>query len=262
MWRPQLLAARTNEGRYRRDKACCVPTKTHLSRTPACAAVAWHWLSVPGRDGSTPHDGAGANPRPHRNPRGFSISPPARIMNNPPWGKDGSTLDLHGQGAASTLGHTVAPLDPLKKSSRHSETSRTSPREVPSHTLIRRPGSPACVRTRGQERTWPSRSTSHRHKLGRPPGCPPRKLPRTPSRCRMRRGGCYYASTTAYSAPNSPLPDGVQPSQGVHPTDGRGRHRRRARGPVTQDVSILDMVSDRAKALSTTSARRRRSLSD
>ncbi len=64
------------------------------------------------------------------------------------------------------------------------------------------------------------------------------------------RAGCYYASTTSYAGPELAAADGVQPAQGVHPALGEGDTAAEREALLRKNSSILDMVSERAKALS------------
>src|SRR6202012_3214770 len=62
--------------------------------------------------------------------------------------------------------------------------------------------------------------------------------------------GCYYASTTSYSGPNSPLPMEYNPRKVFIQLMGEGDTAAERAALLQKNTSILDMVSERAKALS------------
>jgi hypothetical protein len=62
--------------------------------------------------------------------------------------------------------------------------------------------------------------------------------------------GCYYASTTSYASPNTPLPMEYNPRKVFIQLMGEGDTAAERDALLRKNSSILDMVSDRAKALS------------
>ena len=62
---------------------------------------------------------------------GFFYIPHGAIMNNTPFGKDVDAWTSTGSGADFKLGHTVAPLEPLKKYVTTFENWRTTQRAAP-----------------------------------------------------------------------------------------------------------------------------------
>jgi hypothetical protein len=61
--------------------------------------------------------------------------------------------------------------------------------------------------------------------------------------------GCYYASTTSYSGPNTPLPMEYNPRKVFIQLMGEGDTAAERAALLRENVSILDMITDRAKAL-------------
>src|SRR6202034_1485089 len=62
--------------------------------------------------------------------------------------------------------------------------------------------------------------------------------------------GCYYASTTSYAGPHSPLPMEYNPRKVFIQLMGEGDTAAERDALLKKNASILDMVSDRAKSLS------------
>ncbi|MEJ0008796.1 MAG: DUF1552 domain-containing protein [Steroidobacteraceae bacterium] len=62
--------------------------------------------------------------------------------------------------------------------------------------------------------------------------------------------GCYYASTTSYAGPTSPLPMEYNPRKVFIQLMGEGDTAAERDALLRKNSSILDMVSDRAKSLS------------
>jgi hypothetical protein len=61
--------------------------------------------------------------------------------------------------------------------------------------------------------------------------------------------GCYYASTTSYAGPNSPLPMEYNPRKVFIQLMGEGDTAAEREALLRKNASILDMINDRAKAL-------------
>jgi hypothetical protein len=61
--------------------------------------------------------------------------------------------------------------------------------------------------------------------------------------------GCYYASTTSYSGPNTPLPMEYNPRKVFIQLMGEGDTAAERAALLRENVSILDMINDRAKSL-------------
>ena len=64
--------------------------------------------------------------------------------------------------------------------------------------------------------------------------------------------GCYYASTTAYSGPNSPLPMEYNPRKVYIELLGEGDTASERAALLRENKSLLDMVMDHAKSLDRT----------
>jgi hypothetical protein len=62
--------------------------------------------------------------------------------------------------------------------------------------------------------------------------------------------GCYYASTTAYAGPNSPLPMEYNPRKVFIQLMGEGDTAAEREALLRKNASILDMINERAKTLS------------
>src|SRR5580700_3520721 len=88
-------------------------TKKHLSRRTFLrgSGVA---LALPFLDAMVPAATAYAQAAP-KTRAGFFYIPHGAIMNNTPFGKEVDAWTSNGSGADFKLGHTVAPLEPLKK---------------------------------------------------------------------------------------------------------------------------------------------------
>jgi len=61
--------------------------------------------------------------------------------------------------------------------------------------------------------------------------------------------GCYYASTTSYSGPNSPLPMEYNPRKVFIQLMGEGDTAAERDALLRKNASILDMINERAKSL-------------
>src|SRR6202034_2894876 len=64
--------------------------------------------------------------------------------------------------------------------------------------------------------------------------------------------GCYYASTTSYSGPNTPLPMEYNPRKVFIQLMGEGDTAAERDALLRRNTSILDMINDRAKSLNST----------
>jgi hypothetical protein len=185
---------------------------------------------------------------------GFFYLPHGAIMNNTPFGKDVDAWTSSGRGADFKLGHTVAPLDPLKKYVTTFENIENNAAGGSVHTL-----NPAtwlsCVRPDTQAKGASMAITLDQiiaQKLGQTTALPSLELASetTIQVAACGGAGCYYASTTSYAGPNTPLPMEYNPRKVFIQLMGEGDTAAERDALLRKNTSILDMVSERAKALS------------
>ena len=185
---------------------------------------------------------------------GFFYLPHGAIMNNTPFGKDVDAWTSTGSGADFKLGHTVAPLEPLKKYVTTFENIENNAAGGSVHTL-----NPAtwlsCVRPDTQAKGASMAITLDQviaQKLGQTTALPSLEVASetTIQVAACGGAGCYYASTTSYSGPNSPLPMEYNPRKVFIQLMGEGDTAAERDALLRKNASILDMVSERAKALS------------
>jgi hypothetical protein len=185
---------------------------------------------------------------------GFFYLPHGAIMNNTPFGKDVDAWTSTGSGADFKLGHTVAPLEPLKKYVTTFSNIENNAAGGSVHTL-----NPAtwlsCVRPDTQAKGASMAITLDQviaQKLGQTTALPSLEVASetTIQVAACGGAGCYYASTTSYSGPNSPLPMEYNPRKVFIQLMGEGDTAAERDALLRKNASILDMVSERAKALS------------
>ncbi len=171
---------------------------------------------------------------------GFFYIPHGAIMNNTPFGKEVDAWTSSGKGADFKLGHTVAPLEPLKNYVTTFENLENLAAGGSVHTL-----NPAtwlsCVRPDTAAKGASMAITLDQviaQNLGQKTALPSLEVASetTIQVAACGGAGCYYASTTSYSGAHLAAADGVQPAQGVHPAHGRGRHGGRTRGAAAQEL--------------------------
>src|ERR1700761_1022042 len=226
-------------------------TKKHLSRRTfrRGSGVA---LALPFLDAMVPAATALADTAAAPKTRaGFFYIPHGAIGNNTPFGKDVDAWTCSGKGADFKLGHTVAPLEPVKN---YVTTFENLAAGGSVHTL-----NPAtwlsCVRPDTAAKGASMAITLDQviaQKLGQKTALPSLEVASetTIQVAACGGAGCYYASTTSYAGPNTPLPMEYNPRKVFIQLMGEGDTAAEREALLRMNTSILDMVSDRAKALS------------
>lgn len=185
---------------------------------------------------------------------GFFYLPHGAIMNNTPFGKEVDAWTCSGRGADFKLGHTLAPLEPLKKYITTFENLENTAAGGSVHTL-----NPAtwlsCVRPDTAAKGASMAITLDQviaQKLGQTTALPSLEVAAetTIQVAACGGAGCYYASTTSYAGPNTPLPMEYNPRKVFIQLMGEGDTAPEREALLRKNASILDMVSERAKALS------------
>ena len=185
---------------------------------------------------------------------GFFYLPHGTIMNNTPFGKEVDFWTSSGKGADFTLGKTLASLEPIKKYVTTFENIENTAAGGSVHTL-----NPAtwlsCVRPDTQAKGASMSVTLDQviaQKLGQKTALPSLEVSSetTIQVAACGGAGCYYASTTSYAGPNTPLPMEFNPRKVFIQLMGEGDTAAEREALLRKNSSILDMVSDRAKALS------------
>jgi hypothetical protein len=185
---------------------------------------------------------------------GFFYLPHGAIMNNTPFGKDVDGWSSSGKGADFKLGHIVAPLEPLKRYVTTFDNIENTAAGGSVHTL-----NPAtwlsCVRPDTQAKGASMAITLDQiiaQKLGQTTALPSLEVASetTIQVAACGGAGCYYASTTSYAGPNTPLPMEYNPRKVFIQLMGEGDTAAEREALLHKNTSILDMVSERAKALS------------
>ena len=229
-------------------------TKKHLSRRTFLrgSGVA---LALPFLDAMVPAATALAQTAAAPKTRaGFFYLPHGAIMNNTPFGKEVDAWTCSGSGADFKLGHTIAPLEPLKQYVTTFENIENNAAGGSVHTL-----NPAtwlsCVRPDTQAKGASMAITLDQviaRKLGQTTALPSLEVASetTIQVAACGGAGCYYASTTSYAGPNTPLPMEYNPRKVFIQLMGEGDTAAERDALLRKNSSILDMVSERAKALS------------
>ena len=185
---------------------------------------------------------------------GFFYIPHGAIQNNTPYGKEVDAWTSSGKGADFKLGHTVEPLDPVKKYVTTFENIENLAAGGSVHTL-----NPAtwlsCVRPDTAAKTASMAITLDQviaQKLGQKTALPSLEVcsETTIQVAACGGAGCYYASTTSYAGPNTPLPMEYNPRKVFIQLMGEGDTAAERQALIRKNASILDMINDRAKSLS------------
>ncbi len=185
---------------------------------------------------------------------GFFYLPHGTIMNNTPFGKEVDFWTSSGKGADFTLGKTLASLEPLKKYVTTFENIENTAAGGSVHTL-----NPAtwlsCVRPDTQAKGASMAITLDQviaQKIGQMTALPSLEVSSetTIQVAACGGAGCYYASTISYASPNTPLPMEYNPRKVFIQLMGEGDTAAERQALLEKNASILDMVTDRAKALS------------
>ena len=228
-------------------------TKKHLSRRTFLrgSGVA---LALPFMDAMVPAATALANTEAAPKARaGFFYIPHGAIMNNTVFGKEVDVWSSTGKGADFQLGKTLASLEPYKKYVTTFDNLENLAALGSVHTY-----NPAtwlsCVHpdtaAKGASMSITLDQVIAQH-IGQKTALPSLEVcsETTIQVAACGGAGCYYASTTSYSAPNSPLPMEYNPRKVFIQLMGEGDTAAERAALLRENVSILDMINDRAKAL-------------
>ena len=187
---------------------------------------------------------------------GFFYIPHGAIMNNTVYGKEVDAWTSTGKGADFKLGKTLASLEPYKNYVTTFDNLENLAAGGSVHTL-----NPAtwlsCVRpdtaAKGASMAVTLDQVIVQH-LGQKTALPSLELcsETTIQVAACGGAGCYYASTTSYSGPNSPLPMEYNPRKVFIQLMGEGDTAAERDALLRRNTSILDMINDRAKALNST----------
>jgi Protein of unknown function (DUF1552) len=158
-----------------------------------------------------------------------------------------------GKGADFKLGHIVAPLEPLKKYVTTFENIENLAAGGSVHTL-----NPAtwlsCVRPDTAAKEASMAITLDQviaQRLGQKTVLPSLEVASetTIQVAACGGAGCYYASTTSYGGPNSPLPMEYNPRKVFIQLMGEGDTAAERETLLRKNTSILDMIAGRAQSL-------------
>src|SRR5690349_8992890 len=178
---------------------------------------------------------------------GFFYIPHGAIMNNTPFGKEVDAWTSSGKGADFKLGQIVSPLETFENIENLAAGGSV-------HTL-----NPAtwlsCVRPDTAAKSASMAITLDQviaQKLGQKTALPSLEVASetTIQVAACGGAGCYYASTTSYAGPNTPLPMEYNPREVFIQLMGEGDTAAEREALLKKNASILDMISDRAKTLS------------
>jgi hypothetical protein len=184
---------------------------------------------------------------------GFFYIPHGAIANNTPYGKEVDAWSSTGKGADFKLGHTLSSLEPLKNYVTTFDNLENAASLGSVHTL-----NPAtwlsCVRPDTAAKGASMSITLDQviaQKLGQKTALPSLEVcsETTIQVAACGGAGCYYASTTAYAGPNSPLPMEYNPRKVFIQLMGEGDTAAERDALLRKNGSILDMIKDRTQAL-------------
>jgi len=228
-------------------------TKKHLSRRTFLrgGSVA---LALPFLDAMVPAATALADTAAAPKTRaGFFYIPHGAIMNNTPFGKEVDEWTSTGKGADFKLGKTLASLEPVKNYVTTFDNLENLAAAGSVHTL-----NPAtwlsCIHPDTAAKGASMAITLDQviaKKLGQKTALPSLEIcsETTIQVAACGGAGCYYASTTSYAGPNSPLPMEYNPRKVFIQLMGEGDTATERAALLHENTSILDMIKDRAKAL-------------
>lgn len=184
---------------------------------------------------------------------GFFYIPHGAIMNNTVYGKKVDTWSSTGKGADFTLGKTLASLEPYKKYVTTFDNLENLAALGSVHTL-----NPAtwlsCARpdteAKGASMAITLDQMVAQH-IGQKTALPSLEVcsETTIQVAACGGAGCYYASTTSYSGPNTPLPMEYNPRKVYIELMGEGDTAAERAALLNENKSILDMITERTKAL-------------
>jgi hypothetical protein len=228
-------------------------TKKHLSRRTFLrgSGVA---LGLPFLDAMVPAATALADTAAAPKTRaGFFYIPHGAIMNNTVFGKEVDLWSSTGKGADFKLGQTLASLEPYKNYVTTFDNLENLAALGSVHTL-----NPAtwlsCVHPDTAAKGASMSITLDQliaQNIGQKTALPSLEVcsETTIQVAACGGAGCYYASTTSYSGPNTPLPMEYNPRKVFIQLMGEGDTAAERAALLRENVSILDMITDRAKAL-------------
>jgi hypothetical protein len=228
-------------------------TKKHLSRRTFLrgSGVA---LALPFLDAMVPAGTALADTEAAPKVRaGFFYLPHGAIMNNTVFGKEVDFWTSTGKGGDFTLGKTLASLEPYKKYVTTFDNIENQAAGGSVHTL-----NPAtwlsCVHpdtaAKGASMSITLDQVIAQH-IGQKTALPSLEVcsETTIQVAACGGAGCYYASTTSYAGPNTPLPMEYNPRKVFIQLMGEGDTAAERAALLRENVSILDMINERAKTL-------------
>jgi Protein of unknown function (DUF1552) len=231
-------------------------TKKHLSRRTFLrgGSVA---LGLPFLDAMVPASTALAQTAAAPKTRaGFFYIPHGAIMNNTPFGKEADAWTSTGKGADFKLGHILSPLEPLKNYVTTFDNIENLAAGGSVHTL-----NPAtwlsCIRPDTAAKSASMSITLDQviaQQLGQQTALPSLEVcaETTIQVAACGGAGCYYASTTSYAGPNTPLPMEYNPRKVFIQLMGEGDTAAERAALLAKNSSILDMIAERAKSLRAT----------
>jgi hypothetical protein len=229
-------------------------TKKHLSRRAFLRGGGGVALALPFLDAMVPAATALADTAAAPKTRaGFFYIPHGAIMNNTVYGKDVDLWSSTGKGADFKLGKTLASLEPLKNYVTTFDNIENLAAGGSVHTL-----NPAtwlsCVRPDTAAKGASMAITLDQvitQQLGQKTALPSLEVASetTIQVAACGGAGCYYASTTSYSGPNTPLPMEFNPRKVFIQLMGEGDTAAERDSLLHKNSSVLDMIKDRAKAL-------------
>ncbi len=231
-------------------------TKKHLSRRTFLrgSGVA---LGLPFLDAMVPAGTALAKTAAAPKTRaGFFYIPHGAIMNNTIYGKKVDAWSSTGKGADFQLGKTLASLEPYKKYVTTFDNLENLAALGSVHTY--NPATWLSCEHPDTEAKGASMSVTldqivAQH-IGQKTALPSLEVcsETTIQVAACGGAGCYYASTTSYSGPHSPLPMEYNPRKVYIELFGEGDTAAERAALLRENKSLLDMVTDRAKALDKT----------
>jgi hypothetical protein len=228
-------------------------TKKHLSRRTFLRGTGVA-LGLPFLDAMVPAATALADTAAAPKTRaGFFYIPHGAIMNNTVFGKEVDLWSSTGTGADFKLGQTLASLEPYKNYVTTFDNLENLAALGSVHTL-----NPAtwlsCVHPDTAAKGASMSITLDQliaQNIGQKTALPSLEVcsETTIQVAACGGAGCYYASTTSYSGPNTPLPMEYNPRKVFIQLMGEGDTAAERAALLRENVSILDMITDRAKAL-------------
>jgi Protein of unknown function (DUF1552) len=184
---------------------------------------------------------------------GFFYLPHGAIMNNTPYGAHVDAWSSTGKGADFKLGKTLASLEPFKKYVTTFDHLENLAALGSVHTY-----NPAtwlsCVHPDTQAKGASMSITLDQviaKRIGQTTSLPSLEVcsETTIQVAACGGAGCYYASTTSYAGPHSPLPMEYNPRKVFIELMGEGDTAAEREALLRENASLLDMITDRAKTL-------------